>query len=617
MPATPVTVKSFGFKQGLRQPSIELVLRFLVIPEPDFQKLDQFLVEWLKLNKGSLSLPCPGLVGTTEGLIRRCHALALHLCQQSYLPVFDDFRVLTCSTHNTASPRNEVRLLIPVIESISIAIFETIWSFALHVCCRFLESKAPIERYGPDFDQAFARQIKPLQTRIPGGKSTVPILMASFGENIPFSHLGSGAYRLGQGSRSQLFDRSSIGTDSAIGSRISHDKQLTKNLLSLLGLPTPKSFVIQTQEQALVAAESLGFPLVAKPSDRDRGEGVSIGIRDTRVLTEAFEKAKRYSDNVMIEEEIPGTCHRLLIVNGQFVSAVKRHPRRLLGDGIHTVEELFRTEEKTSQNQALHLRQPTLALDATTLESIRASGFAVAQIPQKEGFVPLRPIETAEWGGSPENVTELVHPDNVRVAIDAARALGLTIAGVDLVSEDIGRPWHENGAAINEVNYAPMVLGLTRTSQGPIENWLVDLFPNQGRIPIEVFLGDQRAFDRARKKQQLHTKKGLACFLAGHDITLDPLGKVLPLKEMAEGLFFRCQSLLANPRVEALVVWVQTDEFALRGLPMDQIDDLVIVNQGLISFEDPGRLASDDQVQATLASLRHYLLRPNGASGRN
>ena len=50
-----------------------------------------------------------------------------------------------------------------------------------------------------------------------------------------------------------------------------------------------------------------------------------------------------------------------------------------------------------------------------------------------------------------------VHPDNLLLARRAAALLRLDLAGIDLISPDIGQAWHRNGAVICEANAQPQL----------------------------------------------------------------------------------------------------------------------------------------------------------------
>jgi len=79
----------------------------------------------------------------------------------------------------------------------------------------------------------------------------------------------------------------------------------------------------------------------------------------------------------------------------------------------------------------------------------------------------------------------------------AARTVGLDIAGIDLVAEDISRPLAEQGGAIVEVNAGPGLLMHIRPAEGkarPVGAAIVEhLFPvgQNGRIPLVGITGSE------------------------------------------------------------------------------------------------------------------------------
>ena len=58
-------------------------------------------------------------------------------------------------------------------------------------------------------------------------------------------------------------------------------------------------------------------------------------------------------------------------------------------------------------------------------------------------------------GGISIDRTFDAHPDNVEIAEEAARLIGLDVAGIDFICPDIASPVRETGGAICEVNAAP------------------------------------------------------------------------------------------------------------------------------------------------------------------
>ena len=81
-----------------------------------------------------------------------------------------------------------------------------------------------------------------------------------------------------------------------------------------------------------------------------------------------------------------------------------------------------------------------LCLDAAAEVALREQGFSKESIPNDGQLVLLRRNANLSTGGTAEDVTDLVHPDTVRLAIDAVRVVGLDIAGVDIMATRIDQP---------------------------------------------------------------------------------------------------------------------------------------------------------------------------------
>jgi cyanophycin synthetase len=187
----------------------------------------------------------------------------------------------------------------------------------------------------------------------------------------------------------------------------------------------------------------------------------------------------------------------------------------------------------------------------------------------------LRPFASDEWGGAGDEVTLTIHPDNVRLAIDAAQALGLWVAGVDLISTDITRPWHENGAILNEVNFKPFLFG--NLDNDKVHPYLEALVEGDGRIPVHAVVGEGDLWARARAVRQRLHQAGVLAHVCGHSAVELPSGE--PMHLLGADLFVRCRALLQNPGVHALIVVVESDEFLKTGLPLDRFDEVHLVGR--------------------------------------
>ena len=104
-------------------------------------------------------------------------------------------------------------------------------------------------------------------------------------------------------------------------SAIAMDKVRAKHLFRAAGIPTPDYAVVTSREEAAVAAEKLGFPLIIKPS----GQGSSVGmskIFERDELNEAMDEALHYDETVLLETCITGDELTVAVLQGQRLRTV-------------------------------------------------------------------------------------------------------------------------------------------------------------------------------------------------------------------------------------------------------------------------------------------------------
>jgi cyanophycin synthetase len=401
--------------------------------------------------------------------------------------------------------------------------------------------------------------VQPLRQQQVGGGSTLPLLKMAHHRDVPVISMGNGLYQFGWGCRSTRLHRSASQRDSALAVSLTQNKPWTCHTLKAGGFPVTDPRVVQTAEEAIQVAKGLGWPVVVKPVDRDRGEGVSIGIADESTLTSAFAIAKQSAglSLVLIEKQAEGHCHRLLVARGRLLYGVERTPVQVVGDGHGSIEDLIDAHnQRVSWRPPWELEKPII-LDEAMLGVLLKQGYHPNSIPPAGVSVPLRPFDTLTWGGTDVDQTPFIHPENRQLAERVAHFLGLDVAGIDLITPDIRMPWHANGARINEVNFAPM-LGMWPISEQYLAEFFRRICPAAGRIPVGLICGDATAWDRALVLQRQARQEGRPGYLTRKDATLQPDGR--PLALVGRTIGERCRALLLNDQVESLWVVVSARE---------------------------------------------------------
>lgn len=291
---------------------------------------------------------------------------------------------------------------------------------------------------------------------------------------IPLVPRGNEIMQIGWGHHARLLHSSVSEQTAQIGITIAGNKKLCADILRLHGLPAGNAVPCKTEAAALAAAQRMGFPVVVKPADQERGVGVFALIDDEARLRAAFAKAQEISNNILIEKHFFGKDYRIQIYNGQAYSITYREPGSVTGNGIDTIGQLL---DQLNQARATDPMLRPIALDDDARYMLKRQGLSLGSVPAEGQHVALRSIANVDRGGISTQVLDLAHPDNIALAARAAEVVNLDIAGIDLLIEDISRSWKDVGALICEVNARPMV-------NQPALGRLVDLMaPAQGYRP--------------------------------------------------------------------------------------------------------------------------------------
>ena len=272
------------------------------------------------------------------------------------------------------------------------------------------------------------------------GPSTASIVNAAAVRRIPFVRLNDGnLVQLGYGAAQRRVWSTETDKTSAIGFGIAEDKDLSKQLLKACGVPVPEWELVTSADDAWEEADYMGLPVTVKPYNSNKGEGVSVNLNSEAEVRAAYDEARKLTRYVMVERFVPGHVHRLLVVGGKVVAA-------------------SRGEYPNGQHD------------------------------------PRAKVVTVDC-------TDDVHPEVAYMAALSAKVVGLDIAGVDLVCQDISKPLEAQGGAILEVNGGPGLLMHLKPSVGvarPVGQAIVEhLFPSEdgdseglaARIPVVGIAG--------------------------------------------------------------------------------------------------------------------------------
>ena len=321
------------------------------------------------------------------------------------------------------------------------------------------------------------------------GPSTAAIVNAAEARGIPHIRLldDGNLVQLGYGAAMRRIWTAETDQTSAIAETISRDKDLTKELISSVGVPVPEGREVDNADDAWDAAEDIGVPVVVKPTDGNHGRGVFIDLTTKEEVAKAYAIAVEEGSGVLVERSIQGIEHRLLVVGGKLVAANRSDLITVIGDGKATVQQLIDSQVNIDPRRGTTELHPLsiIRIDTAAKIELERQGLNADSVPAKDREVLIQRNANHAF-----DCTDEVHPDTAQVAALAARVVGLDIAGIDLVCQDIAKPLGPQGGAIVEVNAGPSLLMHIKPGIGkprPVGQAIVNnLFGDgpSGRVPL-------------------------------------------------------------------------------------------------------------------------------------
>ncbi len=556
-----------GYALGCRHPALELTLTASALPLSTREALWGVLMQTCP-GLGSLARPDDTLDHDATASMRWLLALWLRVQQAQGLAVMEEGRVLV-----SAGPA--LTCLLPVAEHSHRAVAQLVLSTV-----QWLHLGVANPPDHPDWlgaRQGLTDAAGALKALMPGSSNVPRFLKAAFALGLPTLMLPGGVVQYGVGRRARWLDSTFTDETPTIAARLARNKRWASALLSQAGLPVPAQALVTDAEQAAQAAWRLGYPVVVKPADLDGGVGVAAGLDNEQEVREAFAAARRHSAQIVVEKHIQGRDYRLTVFKDEMIWAIERVPAGVWGNGQDTVYQLVaRANMDPRRGRGPHAQLKTLVLDAEGLALLRKQGLDAQSVPLAGQFVRLRRAANVASGGQPVAVNDQVHPDNAQLAVRAAQALGLDVAGIDLLIGDVSRSWRENGTnvAICEVNGQPQ---LGQTTAAHLYGQLLErLVEGDGRVPIFLVLGADHperwsaALAMALKARELRV--GIAgeegVFVDGERLT------ATPARLMDAG-----RMLALNRQVDAMVLSVDEDSVLRTGLPWARYDVLVLAGR--------------------------------------
>ena len=332
--------------------------------------------------------------------------------------------------------------------------------------------------------------IEKAKSFLPGGQNPLHFLKAASEIGLPWkiiSRDNNFVIQYGEGARLRLMTSSMSELDSPIGTRIVSNKAITTQYLKRLGYPVQPHVCVNTIAQALKFASN-HYPVVVKPVNAERGEGVEVDIRDERELRIILQVSLKKYKSIIVEKYISAVDYRLYVFQGQLVWAHRRVPPSLMGDGTSTILELLNAENVKRFSSRSNLK--SIPENRNFFQCLQDQGLKSDDILAVGDVCKVGSLGLVARGGHTEACYDEVHPDNAKLAVDCCKQLGICLGGVDLLMQDISVPWHNSVAHICEINSRPQLGSLT---QSHLYGLILTRLIENGCIPSILIILDSKS----------------------------------------------------------------------------------------------------------------------------
>ena len=433
--------------------------------------------------------------------------------------------------------------------------------------------------------------------------TTAALVRLAVSRDIPWQRVAwhEPLVRLGQGRHQKLIGGALCGATDSVGLHVAGDRVATNQLLGDLGLPVPLQFVGDNLAPAMQFAEKLNFGVSVRPNCGAEPDGVAVDPGDDAAFRAAFEEARQGGATVVVEQRIAGAVHRLLVVAGEMVAAARCRPGHVVGDGGRTIAQLVqRLNEDPNRGDRLSDGLVRVPLDDAFDRALGAVGLTRDSVPEKGRLVALSNAARISAGGTSVDMTDVVHPDNRRLAETSAAALGLDIAEVEFVSTDVEKSHQKGVGALMTVNPSPdlRTYWVAEGTPPDVTRQVFErIYPagSDSRVPIAAVTGTNGKTTTVRMVARILALGGRCIGMGSTD------GVYIDDRKSVHGDFGSstgAQVVLRDPRVEVAVLESARGGIVHHGAGFDRCNVGAVLNvtrdhlgnDGIDTFEQLARL---------------------------
>ena len=206
----------------------------------------------------------------------------------------------------------------------------------------------------------------------------------------------------------------------------------------------------RTIDDGYAFATALGFPVIVKPNTLSQGALVAK-VYNKRDYYKLAKKIFRRAPVLIVERFYEGRDYRIVVLDDEVISAYERIPLCVTGDGVSSILQLLEQKQadfiKAGRDTILDMNEFRMT------DKLRRQKLTLASVLPKDKEIFLLDNANLSTGGESKDVTQIIHPDFIDLAVRITKDMGLRLCGVDIITQDISLPVKDY--VIIEINGAP------------------------------------------------------------------------------------------------------------------------------------------------------------------
>jgi len=200
-----------------------------------------------------------------------------------------------------------------------------------------------------------------------------------------------------------------------------------------------------------------GFPVVIKPNVSGFSRGSYFPINNYKELYKALFLAKLWWPTTVIEQYLEGKNYRVVVIDGEIMSAIERFPPTVVGNGVDSIRQLAQTENNIREKMGLFPTIHPILETEQTIKHLAKQGLTFASVPEKNQSITLFYRIALAPGGTIDTVDKNSIPaDNKALFLNVLEMFNANILGIDIIMEKgIEVPHDQQKCIMLEVNSRP------------------------------------------------------------------------------------------------------------------------------------------------------------------